>query len=408
MRRHLLFGRVLGDEHRLHAAEIEPAQHRAHRELAGAADLAQKIDCDRTKLIELARKFIRAGFPLVAEFARQCLHAPFGERRIQLAECLLDARCRTIRVRARATGVGKQCSAERLASFVGGEVARVCVEIGNGVELREDDVRRQPHAEVLRGFAEAVTDLARRRGDALTATGLVELVAREADHREARRLSTSGEGCGQTSRTQRTQQAMPRRRILEERATGFDNDTIVRVPEVDARRRCDGLTAEHVAGEQLGIEARANDRRRLGARLRSNHQQNRQGTERRFAAALRGGELGPGRGESCVDATRRRSSHRRTKIVAHEPEENSGAHQSEHRKRDDHLPHLGPVQLERKHEDHRYQQVSGEHSERDEPGLRRSRHWHVYMDSVRRGTHWERRAVSVFMSVLPECSDTVK
>ena len=216
---------------------------------------------------------------------------------------MIEGRRHAIGVGTSAAAVGQERRPERVTRFVCAEVAREGVKTRDGVEPGEYHIGWQAHAELRGGLAEARAQEARGSGNGFTAAPFVEFVATEAHEREPWRLRTSGQRGTHAARTQRTHKLTPSRCVLHQRRACFDHDRALCEPEVHSGGGRYGLAPIDVAGQQLRIEARAHDGRRLRAATGTQDDEHWKRAEVRLRSELRGGELRAGRGNGGVDAS---------------------------------------------------------------------------------------------------------
>ena len=126
--------------------------------------------------------------------------------------------------------------------------------MGNGVRLREQDVRRQLNTELAGRFAEPLAQRSRGDGDAFSAPRFEKLVASEARHRDTRRLRLAGERRHETSWPQGPHKSPPVLRRGQYRAPRFGKDRPVTKPHVSAFCRGNGVAARRLTGQQFGFE----------------------------------------------------------------------------------------------------------------------------------------------------------
>ena len=93
-------GRGFVDDDGTHAGEVETTQQRADAQLAGPAEIDQKLHHGGTDLAELARKLVSGGQLGAIGFALQKLGAGVGERAEELLESAGQARGFFFRVNA--------------------------------------------------------------------------------------------------------------------------------------------------------------------------------------------------------------------------------------------------------------------------------------------------------------------
>ena len=252
---HGLAGAAGGGDDAL-ADEIKAAEERAGAEMAGAAEVHEKLDERLAKFSKFAWEFVDAGLAVTVAFTAEETGAAFGKSEEdglegggQAAGFLLGVDAGTCR-----TGEGQGC-AEDLRSFFIVEGAGELFEIRDAIGAVEEDIDGEADSHVVGKFFKAGAKFAGLRNDFVEGGFADEFFAIDADDGGAGSSFCATENGEETARDQVLDEADPGSGFVEKRTAGFYKNGLAREPEIGGARRNDGAFLVDLACEEFGVEA---------------------------------------------------------------------------------------------------------------------------------------------------------